>query len=287
MATVLDGRVIKEARKEKLKAAIIDAGVTPGLAIIQIGSREDSNAYILQKKNFATEIGAKVEHVQFPEHSHEHDIIAKITELNQNPAIHGIIVQIPLPAELDQDRITNAIDPKKDIDGMTARSLKCLYEGREDGFVPATTLGILTLLEYYKISLEGKRVTLIGRSSLVGKPTALALLNENATVTVCHSLTQNLAQHTQSAEILIVAIGKPQFINHEYVSPGQVVIDVGINMIDHKLQEEIDTGDKKLVGDVDYYAVEDIVGAITPVPGGVGQMTVLSLYENLLKAVMQ
>ena len=288
MAQLLDGRIIKAERKEKLKADIARLGFVPALAIIQVGKREDSSAYIEQKKAFGKEVGARVEHITFPENADEDDIVLKIKELNGDKSIRGIIVQIPLPVSIDRDFVIDSIDPKKDVDGLTATSLKYLYEGREGGFIPATTLGILTLLEYYNIPLEGRKVTLLGRSSLVGKPTMLALLNENATVTVCHSLTQNLKDHTRTADILIVAIGRPKFVDHEYVSGGQIVIDIGINAVDRKLDEEIEPAGKKpgasLVGDVDFDDVEELAGAITPVPGGVGQMTVVSLFENLLKA---
>ena len=275
MPTILDGRPIKEERRETLKTAVASLGFIPTLAIIQVGKREDSTAYITQKKTFGKEIGVNVEHDLFPENADQDDIVAKIKEYNENKNIHGIIVQMPLPIHIDRGFVVDAIDPKKDVDGLTAPNLKYLFEGREGGFMPATSRGIISLLEYYDISLEGKKVTIVGRSSLVGKPTLLALLNENATVTVCHSQTQNLKDHTQSADILIVAIGKPKFITHEYVSAKQVVVDVGINMVEGKM-----------VGDVDFDAVADIVGAISPVPGGAGQMTVVSLYENLLKAAM-
>ncbi|MCR4334487.1 MAG: bifunctional 5,10-methylenetetrahydrofolate dehydrogenase/5,10-methenyltetrahydrofolate cyclohydrolase [Patescibacteria group bacterium] len=273
MSKILDGKVIKMERKEKFREAFAELGFVSTLAIIQIGNREDSNSYIASKKKFGTEIGVKVEHIIFPENVHENEIIAKITELNDDKNVNGIIVQLPMPVSIDKDKVIDSINPKKDVDGLTSTSLKYLYEGKEGGFVPATTLGILNLLDYYKIPLEGKKVTIVGRSSLVGKPTMLALLNEDATVTICHSKTLNLKEHTQNADILIVAIGRAKFINHEFVSSGQIVIDVGTNMVDGKI-----------VGDVDFDEVFDIVEAITPVPGGVGQMTVLSLFENVLKS---
>ncbi|MSR71310.1 MAG: bifunctional 5,10-methylenetetrahydrofolate dehydrogenase/5,10-methenyltetrahydrofolate cyclohydrolase [Candidatus Taylorbacteria bacterium] len=282
MVRFLDGKLVKAERQKALELAVAKLDFVPTLAIIQVGNRPDSNSYIEQKKKFGEDIGVKVEHIKFPEEVDEHEIISKIKLLNEDKSIQGIIVQIPMPVHIDRDLVIDAVDPKKDVDGLTATSLKYLFEGREGGFTPATTLGIISILKYYNIALEGKRVVLLGRSSLVGKPTMLALLNENSTVTICHSHTENLKEITQGADILIVAIGKPRFITHEYVSRGQIVIDVGINTIDHKLEGEV--AGKKLVGDVDCAEVEDIVDAITPVPGGVGQMTVVSLFENLLKA---
>ena len=273
MAKILDGKIIKTEGKEKLKKAFAELSFIPTLAIIQVGNHEDSNSYIASKKKFAEEIGVKVLHITFLENVHENEIIAKIKELNDDENINGIIVQLPMSVQIDKDKVIDTINPEKDVDGLTSASLKYLYEGKEGRFVPATTLGIINLLNYYKIPLEGKKVTIVGRSSLVGKPTMLALLNENATVTVCHSRTENLKKHTQSADILIVAIGRSKFINHEFVSTGQIVIDVGTNIVG-----------KKIIGDVDFDDVSDIVSAITPVPGGVGQMTVLSLFENVLKS---
>ncbi len=275
MPHLLSGRIIKQERKKALQEAVKALGFAPTLAIIQVGKREDSSAYIAGKKQFASEIGAQTEHISFPENAHQDDIIAKIAELNTDKTIHGIIVQIPLPAHIDRDAVIDTINPKKDVDGLTAVNVKYLFEGKEGGFVPATTLGILELLEYYSIPLEGKKVTIVGRSSLVGKPTLLALINENATVTICHRHTADLKEHTKAADILIVAIGKPNFITADFVSPGQVIIDVGINLIDGKM-----------TGDVDTASVEKVVAAITPVPGGIGQMTVVALFENLLQATV-
>lgn len=269
MAKILDGKIIKAEGKEKLKKAFVELDFVPTLAIIQVGNRDDSNSYIASKKKFGEEIGVKVLHIVFDENVHENEIITKIKELNDDKNINGIIVQIPLPVHIDKDKIINTINPGKDVDGLTSTSR----------FISATTLGIISLLNYYKIPLEGKKVTIVGRSSLVGKPTMLALLNEDATVTICHSKTENLKEHTQNADILIVAIGRPKFINHEFVSSGQIIIDVGTNIVDLPAQ-----AGKKIVGDVDFDDVSDIVSAITPVPGGVGQMTVLSLFENVLKS---
>ncbi|MEK9184853.1 MAG: tetrahydrofolate dehydrogenase/cyclohydrolase catalytic domain-containing protein, partial [Patescibacteria group bacterium] len=240
MTKILDGKIIKAEGKEKLKKVFAELGFVPILAIIQVGNRDDSNSYIASKKKFGEEVGVKVLHIIFPENVQENEIVTKIKELNNDKNINGIIVQIPLPAQIDKDKVINTINPEKDVDGLTSASR----------FIPATTLGIINLLNYYKISLESKKVTIIGRSSLVGKPTMLALLNKNATITVCHSKTENLKEHTQNADILIVAIGRAKFINHKYVSAGQIVIDVGSNIVE-----------TKIVGDVDFDDVFDIVSA--------------------------
>jgi methylenetetrahydrofolate dehydrogenase (NADP+)/methenyltetrahydrofolate cyclohydrolase len=284
MAKLLSGTIARDAMVEKLKKEVHELGLQPTLVILQIGDRPDSNAYITQKKKFAEKIGAKVNHERYPDTISQEILLETIKKYNNDPTINGIIVQIPLPKHLNKDILIDSIDPKKDVDGLTTENTKYLYENREGGFIPATTRGILNLLKFYNISIKGKKITVVGRSNLVGKPTALALLNAGATVMVGHLETKDLPAITKPAEILVVAIGDPEFINEKYVSPGQTVIDVGINSVEgKKFDEEIDTP-RKLVGDVDFTAVEPIVEAITPVPGGVGPMTVASLFENLVEA---
>ena len=284
MVKILDGRVVRDNLAQNLKEKIARLKAKPKLAIIQVGNLAESTAYIKQKKAFGVSIGASVEHLQFESTVEEKDLLLKIASLNQDKSVHGIIIQLPLPENLNRGKLIEAIAPEKDVDGLTSRNVKALEAGNSSGLIPATAKGIMTLLDYYKIPVLGKRVVVVGRSNLVGKPTALALLNRGATVTVAHSQTPNLPQVTKLAEILIVAIGKPKFINAEYVSKGQVVIDVGINA-PKKLDEEIPG--KKLVGDVDFESVSKIVSAISPVPGGVGPMTVVSLFENLILAYIQ
>ncbi len=281
MAELLDGKKIKEEKAAEIKKVLAGFSEQLTMAIIQVGDREDSNAYIAGKKKFADDVGALVRHVKLSDTASTSEVVEQIQALNADEKVHGVIVQLPLPESIDKDLVLSMVDAQKDVDGLGALNIERLWEGRETAIIPATTRGILTLLDYYKIPVEGKKITLVGRSSLVGKPTALALINLNATVTVCHSKTANLAEETKAADILIVAIGKPAFITKEYVKPGQIVIDVGINSPKlGKLEDEVVL--PKLIGDVDYTEVKEIVGAITPVPGGVGQLTVVSLFQNLI-----
>jgi methylenetetrahydrofolate dehydrogenase (NADP+)/methenyltetrahydrofolate cyclohydrolase len=288
MPTILDGRLVRAERKKVLIKKIKDlvspkgAPFQPTLAIIQVGDRPDSTAFIAAKRKFATEIGAKEKYVKISDtssHQATHaEVIRVVSILDADTSVHGIIVQLPLPLSIDKDAVFATISPKKDVDGLTTTNVQRWLEGRgsnsgENTVWPATARGIRDLLAFYNIPLADKHVVVVGRSSLVGKPVAAMCLAENATVTVCHSQTANLAEHTRRADILIVAIGKPHYIGTSYVREGQVVIDVGIT--------KTDAG---LVGDVDFDAVKNIVSAITPVPGGVGQMTVLALFENLVDA---
>ena len=328
-AQILDGKVVRDKIAEELKAEISrprakSRGSKCKLVIIQIGDLAESNTYITQKVKFGEKIGATVEHIKLPEDINQKEIISKLYSLNSSPSVHGVIVQLPLPNHLDKNQIIDAIDPKKDVDGQTATNIKLLFEGssvrhpralpagrqesedqildqvendkkRFRGFVPATTKGIITLLDYYKIPIWGQHVVIVGRSSLVGKPTALAFLNRDATVTICHSKTKNLANITKGAHILIVAAGKSKLITKDHVTKGQIVIDVGINIANTRVRPlkrsdphigkpESEPAGRKLTGDVDFEEVSKIVAAISPVPGGCGPMTVASLYQNLLDA---
>lgn len=281
MAQILDGKKVRSEALHDLKKEVSQIKEKLTLAIVQVGSRADSNSYIKAKKKFGEEIGVEVKHLQFSEDIRDSELIEHIETLNTNSAIHGIIVQLPLPLHMDRDRVINSINPQKDVDGLGIVNIQKLWGGHDDGIIPATTRGILSLLKYYNIELHSKKVTIVGRSLLVGKPTVLMCINENATVTVCHSKTENLEQETKNADILIVAIGKPEFIKKNHVKEGQIVIDVGINSRElGKLDDEIVL--PSLVGDVDYSEVKDVVKAITPVPGGVGQMTVVSLFQNVV-----
>ncbi len=288
-AKILDGKKLNEKIANELAAKIRGLTPKPKLVIIQVGNLAESNAYIARKKSFGEKIGAIVDHIKLPQDVVKQALLSEIRNLNSDSSVHGVIVQMPLPKHLDRDKIIEAIDPKKDVDGLTSTNLKLLWEGRSQGYVPATTKGILTLLDYYKIPVSGKKVVVVGRSSLVGKPTALAFLNRNATVTVAHSKTKNLKLETRNADILVIAAGKPGLITKEYVSKGQVVVDVGITAIDQlpatkNQKPEMELAKKKLVGDVDFESVRNIVEAISPVPGGTGPMTVASLFENLFEA---
>ncbi len=280
-ATILDGRKTRDERVPELAKRVSALSSTPTLAIIQAGNRDDSNSYINAKKAFGKKIGVNVKHIQVLETVPQSELISIVQECNADVTIQGIIVQLPLPIEIDDDAVIDSILPSKDVDALTAHSVKRWLDGNEDALLPATARGIRTLLKSYKIDLFGKKVAVIGRSTLVGKPVIAMCLNENATVTVCHSKTQDLAKETKVADVVICVAGKPGLIQKKNVKKGQVIIDVGINtLVGEKLDDEIET--KKLVGDVDFEAVNKVVAAITPVPGGVGPMTVLSLFENLM-----
>lgn len=289
MAQILDGKALNEKIAEELTAQVAKLDPKPKLAIIQVGDVAESNAYIGRKIKFGEKIGAAVEHIKFPETVSQKELIDELLTMNDEPSIHGIIVQLPIPKHLDKDAVIDSIDPKKDVDGQTAVNLKHLWEGKKDGFIPATTKGVITILDHYKIPIDRQNVVVIGRSSLVGKPTALAFLMRDATVTICHKATKNLPAYTKAADIIAVAAGKPNLLGKEHVVRGQTVIDIGINAVengdeDSPLGVSGEVSPRKLVGDVNFSEVEPIVKAITPVPGGVGPMTVASLFQNLLEA---
>ncbi|MFA6315366.1 MAG: bifunctional 5,10-methylenetetrahydrofolate dehydrogenase/5,10-methenyltetrahydrofolate cyclohydrolase [Candidatus Paceibacterota bacterium] len=272
MSTLIDGRKTREALLPGLIKKIEKLSKAPTLAIVQIGDRPDSTAFIRAKKSFAKKIGVFEKHIQLKENASLEEVLTVIKECNDDPVVTGIIVQLPLPAHLDRDAVIDAIDPKKDADGLTASNVKSWLEGRSDAVWPATARGIREMLHHYNISMKGKKVTVVGRSMLVGKPIAAMCLNENATVTICHRETVDLAKETSEADIIIVATGKPGLIGREHVRSGQIVIDVGISR----------KADNTLSGDVDYDSVHESVEAISPVPGGVGPMTVFALFENLI-----
>lgn len=282
MAKILDGRIIREEIAQRLSAQFSGASPKPTLAIIQVGARQDSTAYITQKKKFGERVGALVRHITFPETVKEEEIRSQIVKLNNDSEVNGIILQIPLPKNLNAHQLIESISTEKDVDGLTSTNLKKLLLSDASGIIPATAFGIIKLLDYYEIPIARKKATVVGRSLLVGKSTALCLLNRDASVTICHSKTENLSEITKQADILVIAAGRPALIGAEHVSAGQAVIDVGINLpAGGSLQEEI--AGEKFIGDVDFKTVQDIVAAISPVPGGVGPMTVASLFENLFK----
>jgi len=266
MVRILEGKTVREEIIQRLKKEIEGFSSVPTLAIIQVGDNEESGVYIKQKKIFAEKIGAHVRHLKFDADISQEQIILEIENLNADKDIQGIIVQLPIPKNLDEQVIIETINPKKDVDGLTSTT----------SFMPATTRGILNLLNYYQINPSDKNVVVMGRSKLVGKPTAEALLNLGAKVIVAHSQTENIKEVTKQADILVVAIGKPKLVDVSYVREGQVIIDVGINV------SKDSEGKKVLCGDVNFDEVKDIVTAISPVPGGVGLMTVCALFENLI-----
>ena len=264
MTLILDGTKASAAIADTLKKRIRDLAQRPCLAVIQIGDRRESTTYIARKRDFGERIGAEVRHLVLPESVTEAEVLARIEECNRDAAVHGILLQLPIPHGLPLQKLLNAIVLAKDVDGLAAGST----------FVPATARGIAELLQFYRIPIRGKKIAMLGRSALVGAPTARLLSHLGGVVTVCHSETPNTREVTRASEIIVVAIGKPRQIDATYFTAGagQTVVDVGI------------TSQETLVGDVNFEAVKDMVVAISPVPGGVGPMTVAALFENLLDA---
>lgn len=278
MAQLIDGKRISKEIKDELKekvAAYQAQGIDIALAVIQVGNDPASTVYVGNKKKACEYIGIKSVAYELPEETTEEELLHIIDTLNRDDSIHGILVQLPVPKHMNEDRIIQAIDPKKDVDGFHPQSVGALSIG-QPGFVSCTPAGIIQLLKRSGITMEGKECVVIGRSNIVGKPMAMLLLRENGTVTVCHSRTDDLKKITKRADILIAAVGKPKMIDASYVKEGAVVIDVGI----HRNE------DNKLCGDVDFQSVEPIAGAITPVPGGVGPMTIAMLMNNCVESAV-
>lgn len=276
----LSGKIIKKEIGEALKERIQGFDEKLSLSIIQIGNREDSTAYIEQKNKFGEEIGVDVSIHKFSERTSEDEVISLIEKLNSDNSVTGIIVQLPIPEYLDEKRIINSIDVGKDVDGLTFKNLALLYQNKR-GILPATARAVMTLVDYYDIEASGKNVVVVGRSMLAGKPIAMSFLNRNATVTICHSQTKDLPSITKTADIIVVATGVKHLIKKEHVKDGQIVIDVGIHSVMSE-KGELEIANKKYTGDVDSKEVSEIVEALSPVPGGVGQLTVACLFENLL-----
>ncbi len=274
--TIIDGKIVSRAVREELKleaAALKEKGIIPGLAVIIVGNDPASAIYVRNKIIACQEIGIKSFHYELKEETSKEELITLIKELNNNPQVNGILVQVPLPKHLPEREILSIIDPNKDVDGFSAYQMGKLVLG-EKCFPSCTPFGVMEMLKHYNIPLEGKRAVVIGRSNTVGKPMALMLLSANATVTVCHSKTANLSEITKQADILVVAIGKKNFVTADMVKEGAVVIDVGMNRIDGKLY-----------GDVDFNEVSKKCSFISPVPGGVGPMTVTMLMKNTIGAL--
>ena len=270
---LIDGRKQANDIKEKLKKKIStlkEQGVIPGLAIILVGHDPASEIYVKNKIKTCDELGICTLLYRFTEESSEKEIIAQIKDLNEDDGIDGILIQSPLPAIFNEDKIISYVDPKKDVDGFGINNLGALLSNNEL-IIAATPLGILKMLENESVSLEGKNVVVVGASRIVGRPMATLLLNRGATVTICHNKTKNLKEITSNADILIIAIGQAKFITSDFVKEGAVVIDVGINRIDNHLY-----------GDVDFDSVSKKASLITPVPGGVGPMTIVMLLSNVV-----
>ena len=272
MATILDGKKIAEMRLEILKEEIEDSGLYPRLATVIVGADPASQMYIRMKHRACEQVGIGSVGLELAGDATTEQVLQAVTQLNNDTGINGILIQLPLPKQVDFERVIAAVHPKKDVDGFHPFNLGLLFSGRPQ-FVPCTPKGIMTLLAEYRIELAGTRAVVVGRSIDVGRPMSALFTNADATVTLCHSKTKNLADEIRQADILVSAIGKAHFITREMVKHGAVVIDVGINQLN-----------SKLVGDVDFAAVTTIASAITPVPGGVGPMTIATLMENTYRA---
>lgn len=278
-ARILEGKIfaaqIKEEAKAEIEALNKEFGITPSLAVIIVGENPASQVYVRNKHKSCEELGIRSIVVEMPENSTKDELIAKIDELNADNSVNGILVQLPLPAAIKahEEEILNRINPLKDVDGFHPYNVGKLVTGSPT-LVPCTPAGVIKMLDLAGIEIEGKEAVIIGRSNIVGKPMLHLLMSRHATVTVCHSRTRNLAEVTRRADILVAAIGKAHFVTADMIKPGAVVIDVGINRI----------APKKLVGDVDFNAAVEIASAITPVPGGVGLLTVAMLMQNVITA---
>lgn len=278
-ARLLEGKVfaakLKEEAGKKAQELKAKYGITPGLAVIIVGENPASQVYVRNKHKACTELGFYSEGVEMPATTTREELLAEIQRLNNDEKIHGILVQLPLPKELQpyESEVLEAINPLKDVDGFHPVNVGRLVTGQK-ALVPCTPHGCLRMLELAEIPVEGANAVIIGRSNIVGKPMLHLLLGKNATVTICHSRTKNLAEITRQADILVAAVGKAGFVTADMVKPGAAVIDVGINRI----------APKKLVGDVDFESVKEVAGAITPVPGGVGLLTIAMLMQNTVEA---
>ena len=274
-AKILDGKILSAEIREKVSekvAALKEKGVTPGLAVILVGNDPASEIYVRNKGKGCEETGMLSRTIHMDSSTTQEELEEEIRKLNEDPAIHGILVQLPLPKHLDEEAALSRILPEKDVDGFHLINAGHLMTGTE-GVVPCTPKGALYMIRSAGIDLSGKEAVVIGRSNIVGKPMAMLLLQQNCTVTMCHSRTKDLAEHTRRADILVAAVGKPGFVTADMVKPGAVVIDVGINRVDGKV-----------CGDVDFDAVKEKAGWITPVPGGVGKMTIAMLLSNTADA---
>ncbi len=273
MAKLIDGKQISAQVKDECRKRVAEEGLDVTLAVIQVGNDPASTVYVGNKKKACEYIGIHSLSYELPEETAEEELLALVEKLNADEKVHGILVQLPLPSHIDEDKVIETISPKKDVDGFHPQSVGALSIG-QPGFVSCTPAGVIQLLKRSGVKIDGSECVIVGRSNIVGKPMAMLMLRENATVTVCHSHTKDLEEVTKRADILIVAIGKPKFITKEYVKKGAVVIDVGIHRNENN----------KLCGDVDFDDVEPVASAITPVPGGVGPMTIAMLMNNCVEA---
>ncbi len=273
---IIDGKKVSATVKEQIEAEVKElqskTNKVPGLATVLVGEDPASSVYVRNKNKTCQKLGFKSFEHHLPENTSESELLALVKSLNDNEEVNGILVQLPLPDQIDSEKILEAIDPAKDVDGFHPINVGWMMVGNAP-LTPCTPTGIIELLDHYQVGIEGKHAVVVGRSNIVGKPVSILLLHRNATVTICHSRTRDLPAMVKTADIIIAAVGRPRFVTADMVKKGAVVIDVGINRVDGKL-----------VGDVDFENVEPIAALITPVPGGVGPMTIALLMQNTLKA---
>src|SRR5581483_1094368 len=287
-ATIIDGKAVAETVKDKVKEGVeylkTEYNVTPGLATVLVGERPDSQVYVASKQKACQELGMNSYGKTLPANVSQGELLEVVQGLARDSNVHGILVQLPLPDHIDAETILGAIPIEKDVDGFSPLNVGRLsMKNREPLFVPCTPLGCLHLIESVGTKIEGARAVVLGRSNIVGLPMAFLLLHRNATITICHSRTRDLPDITRQADILVAAIGKTRFVQGDWVKPGATVIDVGINEIPDATKKS----GKRLVGDVNFDAVKEVAGAITPVPGGVGPMTIAMLMQNTLTAAQR
>ena len=278
-AKIIDGKAVSKVLREKIfnkTNALKEQGIVPGLAVVMVGEDPASKIYVKNKATACQDMGIKSEVIRMPHSTSQDELLDVVEKLNKRKDIHGILVQLPIPNHINEKEVIERINPLKDVDGFHPENVGKLLSGNPY-LISCTPYGCLKLIEHYGYKIEGKTAVVVGRSNIVGKPMAVLLLKENATVTICHSHTQNLASITRSADILVVAIRKPNFITGDMVKPGSLVLDVGMNRL----------ANGKLAGDVDYNSVAKVAGWITPVPGGVGPMTITMLLQNTLEAVYE
>jgi methylenetetrahydrofolate dehydrogenase (NADP+)/methenyltetrahydrofolate cyclohydrolase len=289
-ARLIDGNAIGATMRQELAGditALKKKGITPGLAVVLVGDNPASQVYVRMKGKACDEAGLYHETIKLPQDTTEADLMGLLERLNANHQIHGILVQLPLPKQIDTNRALHRIDPRKDVDGFHPENVGKVAVGDPSGFRPATPYGVQQLLIRTGVETKGAHAVVVGRSNIVGRPMAALLLHDapggNATVTVCHSRTRGIEQHTRRGDILIVAIGKPEFVTGDMIKPGAVVIDVGVNRVDDPTRKQ----GYRLVGDVKFDEAKQIAAAITPVPGGVGPMTITMLLYNTVQAARQ
>lgn len=278
-AQIIDGKAIAAKVRQRIGDTVTglkQQGVTPGLAVVLVGDDPASRVYVGMKKKMCVELGMYSADHELPADTTEQQLLALIDELNNDPRVHGILVQLPLPDHIDSDKVLEAISPDKDADGFHPYNVGRLAIGKPT-FQPCTPYGVMVMLDEIGYDLKGKEVVVVGRSNIVGKPVALMCLARHATVTICHSRTKDLAEVVRRADVVIAAVGKAEMVKGDWIKPGAVVIDVGINRV----------GEKKLVGDVEYAAAAERASAITPVPGGVGPMTIAMLLQNTLESAQR